>query len=463
MSGVRSLRLRPPAAERFDHGFGRGSSRPGARASLKLRGVEGWRGVACLVVVGFHVWQNMDTDGDGLGPGRSGSALSAILSVDVAVDLFFVLSGLLLFLPFAHAALDDRRAVPAWREFLWRRCLRLLPVYWFLVLVCWATRNFGFATAEWKDLVLHLTLLQSFDSDTIFYTIGPAWTLSIEWIFYLSLAALGPAFVRSIRRSAPTQVRVVRMLGALTVVAAVSMLFKINVQVVWQIPVTDWAWRFGPMAKADDFALGMALAVVMVVLGNRRLPALATVGLAASGVALVYAARVRLDADPDSLLVILRHPVAAAGWCLLLLAVMTARSDRPARWVDNWLFVRLSIVAYTVYLVHEPVILVLVKAGLLSPDPDRYLLNLAVSVTLTLLAAWVLHRTVEEPWIDLGALQSRGGGRKNLYLHARPGPSLQAVTVEPGRPRLRDEVLAGSGHQGAAITVVASDRVGGRP
>ncbi len=33
-------------------------------------------------------------------------------------------------------------------------------------------------------------LVQAFDSERIFYTVGPAWTLSVEWIFYLSLTVL---------------------------------------------------------------------------------------------------------------------------------------------------------------------------------------------------------------------------------------------------------------------------------
>lgn len=447
------------------HGFGRASHRPGSRASFKVRGVEGWRGVACLVVVAYHVWQNMDLDGDGLGPvGGSNGPLGAILSVDLVVDLFFVLSGLLLFLPFAHAALDVERAVPSRREFLWRRCLRLFPVYWALVVLCWSTRNFGLATAQWRDLVEHLLLLQSFDSERIFYTIGPAWTLSIEWVFYLALAALGPVVARWVRRHPGTGGRVARMLGALGVVALLSVLFKLDVQWVWRIPVTDWAWRFGPAAKADDFALGMALAVIVVAAGRRRAPVPLTLLLLAGGVALLWTARVQVGADPDAVLVVLRHPVAALGWSLVLAAVTTARSDRPAAWIDNRLAVRLSILAYTVYLVHEPVILWAVDLGLLSPEPRRYALNLLVVAVATLLAAWVLHRVVEEPWVDLGALQARGGGRRDLYADVRATGAAPLAPVGPAGPvgpvgpvaarDLRSRVLAARGVADPALLVV---------
>lgn len=439
------------------HGFGRASARPGSRASFKVRGVEGWRGAACLMVVAYHVWQNMDVDGDGLGPtGGSPQLLSAILSVDVVVDLFFVLSGLLLFLPFAHAALDDQRPVPSRREFLWRRCVRLFPVYWVLVLLCWSTRNFGFGTAQWRDLGEHLLLLQAFDSERIFYTIGPAWTLSVEWIFYLSLAALGPATVVWVRRVNDRSDRVVRLSLLLMPVIAASLLYKLNVQWVWQIPITDWAWRFGPAAKADDFAIGMLLAVAMVALGDRRAPFVLTPLLAAAGVALIYLARVRTGADPDELLVIWRHPLAASGWALVLAAIMTCRSDTPARWIDNPVAVRTSILAYTIYLVHEPVILVFADVGLLPAAPEFYPVNLLAVSATTIVAAWVLHRLVEEPWVDLAALQAKGGGRRDLYAEVADHAPPQAGSVA-GMSLLRGQVLRARTAPGASVVVQVDD------
>lgn len=408
-------------------GFSRPSARPGGRAALRVRGVEGWRGVACVVVVAFHVWQNMDVDGDGMGPVGAPWTLSAILSVDVVVDLFFVLSGLLLFLPFAVAAFDDDRPVPSRRELMWRRAIRVLPVYWVLVLACWSTRNFGLETAQWRDLIEHLLLVQAFDSQRIFYTIGPAWTLSVEWVFYLSLAALGPVVVHAARRRSSPTGRATWIGGWLVLLAAASLAYKVAVQRVWHIDPTAWAWRFGPVAKADDFALGMLLALLMVLLRHRRAPRLVTPLLAVVGVLAVFASRARPGADPDSLLLIWRHPLAALGWSLLLMAVMTARSERPAQWVDNAPAVRLSLLAYTIYLVHEPVILACVDLGLISTETSHYLVNLALVTVLTIGAAWLLHRLIEEPWADLGALQSRGGGRKDLYPHLRPEAALPHI------------------------------------
>ena len=310
---------------RNDQGFLRSTERKGAGAGFKVRGVEGWRGVAALAVVAVHAWQVMDTDGDGLGPlYETPGLLTAILSVDLVVDLFFVLSGLLLFLPFVVAAFDDRRHVPSGDDFLWRRVFRFIPTYWLLVIVCWSMRNYGITTADWLDLVEHLLLVQAFDSERIFATIGPAWTLSVDWVFYVALAIFAPAWVRWVRRVEGDTRRAARLLGPVAAVALASVLYKLNVDFVWQIEPDRWAWRFGPAAKADDFAIGMAAAVLVVWMGSRRIPVWTSAVLALTGAWLIFEARRTFYYVPDTVLESLRHPVASVGWTLILLAVMTA-------------------------------------------------------------------------------------------------------------------------------------------
>ena len=116
-------------------------------------------GVAALLVVVIHVWTNMGTDDTGLGPGYYTNRRCGWLfgNADIVVDLFFVLSGVLLWLPFARAALDDTARCRNPRSFLFRRVLRFIPLYWFVIVIMWSSRNFGFATAQWRDLVEHVT------------------------------------------------------------------------------------------------------------------------------------------------------------------------------------------------------------------------------------------------------------------------------------------------------------------
>lgn len=424
-------------------GFARASARPGTGSVLRVQGVEGWRALACLLVVFYHVWQNMDVNDNGVGPWADRPAvLGAFLNVDMVVDLFFVLSGLLLFLPFANAALDDTKQVPDRRNFLYRRVLRLYPLYIVVVLACWFPRNYGAGTAQWRDLLEHVFLVQAFDSERIFYTVGPAWTLSVEWIFYLTLFALGPVLVRWVREVATRPERVKRLAGALGVVVVASMLYKANVELVWDIPVTQWAWRFGPAAKADDLAIGMGLAVAMVLMRGRTLPVWVFPVLIAVTVGLVDVLRLPGDAVAPEWLLVVRHTGVALAWAIMLFAFMTCRSSVPARAIDNPVLVKVGILTFAIYLIHEPMLLAIESAGLFSMDPDRFWVNVVVVFAITLVAALFAHRMIEEPWTDAAALQRRGGGRTELY------PHLLAPTVAP-RPvasapagQLRQQMMA---------------------
>lgn len=425
-------------------GFKRVSVTPGGSAAIRVGGIEGLRGIAAILVITVHVWTNMGTDGTGLGPGMDDDRVAWFFgNIDIVVDLFFVLSGLLLWLPFARAALDDSARIPDGRDFLFRRVLRFIPLYWVVVVICWFTRNFGVATADWSDLLLHLSLLHAFDSDTIFYTLGPAWTLSVEWIFYLTLAFVGPSFVRWVREGGSEVRRVARMAGPFCAVVWISIMFKANVAAVWGIPVDHWAWRYGPVAKADTFVIGMAAAVVVVLVRGRRLPGVLLPALVALGAAVYWPAAVPPGADHNLHAEVVRHTLAALGFAIVLLAVMTTRWTFVQRAIDNRALLRLSLLTYSLYLVHEPVLLVMVQLGLVSTHASvlAFLLNLALVLLLVVPIGWVAHRLVEEPWTDMGALRDRQGRRRELYpdvVHHVPVSDL-ARTALAGP--LRDSVL----------------------
>lgn len=433
---------------RNPQGFKRSSVTPGSNAVLRVRGIEGWRGVAALLVVLIHVWTNMGTDGTGLGPGYyTNEAIGWIFgNADIVVDLFFVLSGVLLWLPFVGAALDDKLPVPNARHFLFRRVLRFIPLYWVVVVVMWSSRNFGVETAQWRDLVEHLLLIHAFDSERIFHTVGPAWTLSVEWIFYLSLTFLGPPFVRWVREGVGTRRRVLRMVGAFAGVIWLSIAFKANVAYVWNIPVESWAWRFGPLAKADTFVIGMLAATVVVLLRGRRLPGFTLPLFLAAAVACYWPVVVPPGADANLHFEVIRHTMAATAFALVLLGVMTTRWDWVPALVDNKIALRLSILAYSLYLLHEPVLLGIVDLGWYGYNPTvgTYLINLIWILALALPVAWIGHRLIEEPWTDVGNLQERDGSRRELYpdiVHYVPIARLGSAAAGA----LRSTVLSSAG------------------
>src|SRR4051812_409189 len=95
----------------------------------RLPALDAVRALGALAVVAHHV-------GFATGVNLSGGPWSGWLArLDVGVAVFFVLSGFLLFRPWAHAQATARER-PKTLRYLWRRALRILPAYWLTVVVC---------------------------------------------------------------------------------------------------------------------------------------------------------------------------------------------------------------------------------------------------------------------------------------------------------------------------------------
>ncbi|NNN22227.1 MAG: acyltransferase [Acidimicrobiales bacterium] len=158
--------------------------------------LDGLRGCAVLLVVLKHLFQYYS----GTNPMVQRSIAGWYL-FQTGVNLFFVLSGFLLFLPYSKAAFSDRN-FPSTVKFSERRALRILPAYWasliIFVLAISLTSNSAFGA---KDIGLHFVLANNLLKST-YMSINPAyWTMAIEVQFYLILPAIAVLVVSSIRRS----------------------------------------------------------------------------------------------------------------------------------------------------------------------------------------------------------------------------------------------------------------------
>jgi peptidoglycan/LPS O-acetylase OafA/YrhL len=159
--------------------------------------LDGVRGVAVLMVIVFHI--NRMT-GDNLWSRTSYPLATSISTAGgTGVTLFFVLSGFLLFMPFAKALLFMTRW-PLMRVFYMRRVLRILPGYYVsLFLIILFMHPEYLLRDHLKSLALFLTFFMDSSRVTFRQINGPFWTLATEWQFYmlLPLIALGIAFVVS--------------------------------------------------------------------------------------------------------------------------------------------------------------------------------------------------------------------------------------------------------------------------
>ncbi|HIE4123174.1 TPA: acyltransferase family protein [Stenotrophomonas maltophilia] len=159
------------------------------------------RGIAVLFVLVRHAW------GLSWSPSASiaGVELSRIIvMMSSGVDLFFVLSGVLLSTRFLRADANGKPA-PEYLPYIKARILRIGPPYWlvlFLVVLFYTPvfipQEKVWSTAGAAIFISHLAFGQSlFLFSFGAYSVGtPFWTLTIEMLFYLVLPLVVRAFYR---------------------------------------------------------------------------------------------------------------------------------------------------------------------------------------------------------------------------------------------------------------------------
>ncbi|HET9918626.1 MAG TPA: acyltransferase, partial [Ktedonobacteraceae bacterium] len=160
--------------------------------------LDGVRAFAIIFVIVYHV--NRMT-GDQLWD-KTAFPLASSLSTagSSGVLLFFVLSGFLLFMPFAKALLFDSDW-PSARVFYLRRVLRIIPGYYlslFLIMLLFQPQYLQ--PDHTNQFLLFVTFFMDSSRLTFRQLNGPYWTLGIEWWFYMLLPLLTLGMYAVVRR-----------------------------------------------------------------------------------------------------------------------------------------------------------------------------------------------------------------------------------------------------------------------
>lgn len=186
------------------------------------------RAIGAILVVLTHSAFNTGRINDGW----TGAMLARF---DFGVTLFFVLSGFLLSRPwFMAAALREHH--PSARHYLWKRALRILPLYWVVVLVALLVDpgNDGASVTEW---VSNLTLTQLYFHGLLPSSLTQMWSLCTEVAFYVLLPVLCLALTG--RRREGLDLR--RVIVGATVLSVLG--------VVWQVRVAQIPGHEGHYAQ----------------------------------------------------------------------------------------------------------------------------------------------------------------------------------------------------------------------
>lgn len=160
--------------------------------------LDGVRALLVLLIGWYHIWQQGWLSPTLPWPGGPISLDFLLRSGYIWVDGLLLLSGFLLYLPYAQTS----GRLPSIRSFYLRRLIRIVPSYLLCVIPMFilgcAQGKYASAADAAKDLAAHLTFTHNLFSFSYFQSPinGALWTLAVEMQFYLLFPFLARAFRR---------------------------------------------------------------------------------------------------------------------------------------------------------------------------------------------------------------------------------------------------------------------------
>ena len=335
---------------------------------------------------------------------------SALISGAFGVDLFFVLSSFLI-TSLLIQEIDTRGRLDV-RAFWIRRLLRIWPLYFSFLLVAGLIQH-----VPWQSLILFGLFAGNWAAlwyDSHPFVIGPLWSVSVEEQFYFAwplVLALVP------RRRLP---------WVCVGLVACSLAVRSALLALGGTHHTIWVNTF---ARLDPIAIGALLGLGWharhIELGAAARWALAAGGVVATVLSVGWLAYVLPHpplpvSTPRGIVVIhflsalLIYPVVAVACGAIILAFLTGHASRLAHPV----LVYLGRISYGLYVFH--------LAALRTVPSLWWPWRLALAFLLTLLAAALSYRLLEQPFLRL----------KDRFAHVRSGAPQAVAAPASAEPTL---------------------------
>lgn len=387
------------------------------------------RAIAASSIVVYHVWA-FGAGGPetyGVDFGRFGSKFFDNLRA--GVTLFFVLSGFLLYRPFA-ASVIRRVPFPSVRHYLRNRALRILPAYWFILLFLAVVFQHELLTAP-LQLLANLLFLQNYVPAYHVVNgweglgIGPTWSLGVEVVFYVSLPLLATlALLLAARRRLPP---VVGALAPALMLIVVGIAAKLALR-AWPELGRTWE-QMGFPNHADWFAVGMILAVLRVLWEDERLnlprgwrmgAALAMPPLVLVPAMLWYSGTLDWNEYQGF--------VAIACGLLLALVIFPTGQSRLLRMLEIRPILAVGLASYSVFLWNDPLLREMRNAGWTIEGRAGFVFNLVLVGAVVAVASALTYLLVEKPALSLKGRQPR---ERAPSVEAEPMGSMEESDTRP--------------------------------
>jgi peptidoglycan/LPS O-acetylase OafA/YrhL len=378
-----------------------------------------------------------------------------VLALSHAVQLFFGISGFLLFRPYV-AALAAGRSGPRLRSYAQRRALRILPGYWIgltlLALVLPAYVPGVFSSHWWQVYGFGQVYSKSTDS----LGISAAWTLCVEVTFYLLLPVIA-SLCRSLSR-------LLSWRAAAWVPVVVMLVTGFSIRYLEAAQLMTWRFSLTLLGMCHFLALGMGLAILSVAdseTGRRSRPlsflerkplltlALAVLAGVAGGYLLLPGVQQpltdggRIQALDGAVFALSDLAVCAAVGLLMIPALFADARRDPVRRVMGWAPLRfVGVISYGAYIWHWPLIAWLAGPANQMPYSPVFRftsstllhstkLTLFVTAVPVSLAVGALSYYV----IELPFLRFKSGWRRAKHPQVSARPPAEAVEESAGGMR----------------------------
>lgn len=317
----------------------------------------------------FKIWTWQDTTESLFPLGQAGVVLFFVLSG-------FLITGLLLKEP------EHKSVVQSFWQFYLRRSLRIFPIYYLYLAVCYGN-NIAGVNDYGASLWLYLGNFHIFNHDSWMGEYSHLWTLAVEEQFYL----LWPFLILFLR----TRIKPLLVLFACVIALAT----------VTRLGLLSGGFSYTqakvfPLCNVDFFAMG-----ALIALGNlycqQRIRSLGY-PLLGTGLLAYYGAYYLFEKPFFYVLGQLSMGVAATG-----IIVIALYSQAREGTLHNRLTVHLGTISYGIYLYHNSIVAHYAEiAGYLGMEAgDSIYMKIIISIFFTLIVAEVSYRCIEKPCLRL--------------------------------------------------------------
>ena len=316
----------------------------------EIHSIQYLRAFAAVAVVCFHVSEQFN------GPFAVGAA---------GVDIFFVISGFIMWVTTARRPIDPR-------QFMWRRIVRIVPLYWIVTLVTAACiflkpQFFYGHELSWDNLIGSLFFLPVLQNGSLHPVVIQGWTLCYEMMFYIIFALA--LLLDEKRRLAAT-------VGALLAIVVLHLFWLRGYASAFTSPIV--------------LEFGAGVVIGRLWMKDIRLQLILALSLIGGGVILLGLAQA-LDPEMPR---VLRWGVPAT---LILGGAVFAERARPSK---PWAWLQfVGEASYSIYLWHVLVAIIMTGVLLRLGVPSGW--RPVLLVMLSLAASALLYLAIEKPLIRL--------------------------------------------------------------